>query len=87
MFPVKHNLKQWKGISEQTNKSLPICCNSLEKIEYIYVKTVFHMCRLISQIWQIFLLVHLSRRLKCTVVITRCLSSVVVNFSHFQLLL
>ena len=37
-------------------------------------------------------LVHLSRRLKCTIVITRCLSSVVcrpsvVNFSHFRLLL
>ena len=40
-------------------------------------------------------LVHLSRRLKCTIVITRCPSSVdvvrrpsvVVNFSHFQLLL
>ena len=36
-------------------------------------------------------LVHLSRRLKCTIVITRCLSSVnrpsVVNFSHFPLLL
>ena len=36
-------------------------------------------------------LVHLSRRLKCTIVITRCPSSVrpssvVVNFSHFQLL-
>ena len=40
-----------------------------------------------------FLLVHLSRRLKCTIVIMRCPSSVcrpssvVVNFSHFQLLL
>ena len=33
-----------------------------------------------------FLLVHLSRRLKCTIVITRCPSSV-VNFSHFRLLL
>ena len=35
-------------------------------------------------------LVHLSRRLKCTIVITRCPSvrpSSVVNFSHFQLLL
>ena len=41
-------------------------------------------------------LVHLSRRLKCTIVITRCPSSVVrpsvvrpsvVNFSHFWLLL
>ena len=36
-------------------------------------------------------LVHLSRRLKCTIVITRCPSSVVrssvVNFSHFRLLL
>ena len=37
-------------------------------------------------------LVHLSRRLKCTIVITRCLSSVVrrpsvVNFSHFWLFL
>ena len=41
-------------------------------------------------------LVHLSRRLKCTIVITRCPSSVVrrpsvrpsvVNFTHFQLLL
>ena len=36
-------------------------------------------------------LVHLSRRLKCTIVITHCPSSVrrpsVVNFSHFQLLL
>ena len=31
-------------------------------------------------------LVHLSRRLKCTIVITRCPSSV-VNFSHFRLLL
>ena len=31
-------------------------------------------------------LVHLSRRLKCTIVITRCPSSV-VNFSHFWLLL
>ena len=35
-------------------------------------------------------LVHLSRRLKCTIVITRCPSSVrpssVVNFSHFRLL-
>ena len=34
---------------------------------------------------------HLSRRLKCTIVITRCPSSVrplsVVNFSHFRLLL
>ena len=35
-------------------------------------------------------LVHLSRRLKCTIVITRCpssvvRSSVVVNFSHFRL--
>ena len=29
--------------------------------------------------------VHLSRRLKCTIVITRCPSSV-VNFSHFPLL-
>ena len=38
-----------------------------------------------------FLLVHLSRRLKCTIVIMRCPSSVrpsvVVNFSHFRLLL
>ena len=35
-------------------------------------------------------LVHLSRRLKCTIVITRCPSPVRpsgVNFSHFQLLL
>ena len=32
-------------------------------------------------------LVHLSRRLKCTIVITRCPSSSVVNFSHFRLLL
>ena len=32
-------------------------------------------------------LVHLSWRLKCTIVIICCLSSVVVNFSHFQLLL
>ena len=37
-------------------------------------------------------LVHLSRRLKCTIVIMRCLSSVrrpsvVVNFSYFRLLL
>ena len=30
---------------------------------------------------------HLSRRLKCTIVIMRCPSSVVVNFSHFRLLL
>ena len=33
-----------------------------------------------------FFSVHLSRRLKCTIVITRCPSSV-VNFSHFRLLL
>ena len=33
-----------------------------------------------------FFLVHLSRRLKCTIVIMRCPSSV-VNFSHFRLLL
>ena len=32
-------------------------------------------------------LVHQSRRLKCTIVITCCPSSVVVNFSHFRLLL
>ena len=32
-------------------------------------------------------LVHLSRRLKCTIVIMRCPSSVVVNCSHFRLLL
>ena len=32
-------------------------------------------------------LVHLSRRLKCTIVIMRFPSSVVVNFSHFRLLL
>ena len=32
-------------------------------------------------------LVHPSRRLKCTIVIMRCPSSVVVNFSHFRLLL
>ena len=32
-------------------------------------------------------LVHLSRRLKCTIVIMCCPSSVVVNFSHFRLLL
>ena len=35
-------------------------------------------------------LVHLSRRFKCTIVITRCPSSVrlsVVNFSHFRLLI
>ena len=32
-------------------------------------------------------LVHLSRRLKCTIVIMRCPSSVVGNFSHFRLLL
>ena len=31
-----------------------------------------------------FVLVHLSRRLKCTIVIMRCPSSVVVNFSHFD---
>ena len=45
---------------------------------------------------QITFWVHLSRRLKCTIVITRCPSSVVhasvrlpsvVNFSHFRLLL
>ena len=41
---------------------------------------------------RIFFLVHLSRRLKCTIVIMRCPSSVcrpsvVVNFSHFRLLL
>ena len=39
----------------------------------------------------VYFLVHLSRRLKCTIVIMRCPSSVVrpsvVNFSHFQLLL
>ena len=38
----------------------------------------------------IWFLVHLSRRLKCTIVIMRCPSSVrpsVVNFSHFRLLL
>ena len=44
----------------------------------------------------IYFLVHLSRRLKCTIVITRCPLSVIrpsvrlssiVNFSHFQLLL
>ena len=34
-----------------------------------------------------YFLVHLSRRLKCTIVIMRCPSSVVVNFSHFRLLL
>ena len=33
-----------------------------------------------------YFLVHLNRRLKCTIVITRCPSSV-VNFSHFRLLL
>ena len=42
-------------------------------------------------LWMLFLLVHLSQRLKCTIVITRCPSSVccpsVVNFSHFRLLL
>ena len=32
-------------------------------------------------------LVHLSQRLKCTIVIMRCPLSVVVNFSHFRLLL
>ena len=32
-------------------------------------------------------LVHLSRKLKCTIVIMRCPSSVVVNFSPFRLLL
>ena len=32
-------------------------------------------------------LVHLSQRLKCTIVIMCCPSSVVVNFSHFRLLL
>ena len=45
---------------------------------------------------RVLFLVHLSRRLKCTIVITRCPSSVVrpsvvrpsvVNFSHFRLLL
>ena len=30
---------------------------------------------------------HLSLRLRCTIVIIRCPSSVVVNFSHFRLLL
>ena len=42
----------------------------------------------ISTTWEF--LVHLSRRLKCTIVITRCPSSVrpsVVNFPHFRLLL
>ena len=34
----------------------------------------------------LWFLVHLSRRLMCTIVITRCPSSV-VNFSHFRLLL
>ena len=34
-----------------------------------------------------YFLVHLSRRLKCTIVIMRCPSSVVVNFPHFRLLL
>ena len=42
------------------------------------------MCPKICGNWVSFL-VHLSRRLKCTIVITRCPS--VVNFSHFRLLL
>ena len=36
--------------------------------------------------WTWFL-VHLCRKLKCTIVIMRCPSSVVVNFSYFRLLL
>ena len=36
--------------------------------------------------WYYFF-VYLSRRLKCTIVITRCPSSVVINFSYFRLLL
>ena len=41
------------------------------------LNSLYHVCGF---------LVHLSRRLKCTIVITRCPSSV-VNFSHFRLLL
>ena len=41
----------------------------------------------VSKSQSYFLLVHLSRRLKCTIVIMRCPSSVVVNFSYFRLLL
>ena len=60
----------------------------IKKIVAIFVRFQ-HM----SAINLIFLLVHLSRRLKCTIVIMRCPSSVcrpssvVVNFSHFWLLL
>ena len=49
-------------------------------------------CTRVHNMWPFgpLVLVHLTRRLKCTIVIMRCPSSVrpsVVNFSHFRLLL
>ena len=63
---------------------------------FVFVFLRFVFFRLFSLLFSLFsfrFLVHLSRRLKCTIVITRCPSSVVrrpssvVNFSHFRLLL
>ena len=54
--------------------------------------TLYSGARFVA-LWASCLLVHLSRRLKCTIVIMRSPSSVcralsvVVNFSHFRLLL
>ena len=61
---------------------------------------IIHVRQILAELWPLTLrifthfsfLVHLSWRLKCTIVITRCPSSVIcrpsgVNFSHFRLLL
>ena len=73
-------------VSTMPKKYFPKACGCLTFI-YINFKLSAHFNKFIYPL----LSVHLSQRLKCTIVITRCPSSVrpssVVNFSHFRLLL
>ena len=66
--------------------SVPALCGHAIRDRYLSaIETSVFSCTSI-----IDFLVHLNRRLKCTIVIMRCPSSVrpsVVNFSHFRLLL
>ena len=64
---------------------LPLCLNTNWR-EYGQKPTVDPNVRSRCSQWTWFL-VHLCRKLKCTIVIMRCPSSVVVNFSYFRLLL
>ena len=68
-------------VSTMPKRYFPKVCGCLTFI-YTNFKLSAHFNTFIYPL----LLVHLSQRLRCTIVITRCPSSV-VNFSHFRLVL